>query len=112
MVFFERGFQVARSVARVRIRDAFGTNADGYKVERRGWRPLLAGSGKAIAGERVSIAQHPMGERMLLDWHRSHPVDEYERHRYWLTHRSQGNRNPFIDMPKAATNALLARGFG
>lgn len=50
--------------------------------------------------------------RILLDWHRNHPVDEYERHRNWLTEKAQGNRNPFVDFPDIASIALIERGFG
>ena len=35
-----------------------------------------------------------------------------ERHRNWLIHMAQGNRNPFIDQPKVASEALLKLGFG
>ena len=36
------------------------------RLEARGWCPLIAGSGKAIKGERVNIIQHPGGERMQV----------------------------------------------
>lgn len=41
-------------------------NLTGALIKRRGWCPLIAGSGKAIAGERVNIIQHPGGERMQV----------------------------------------------
>jgi len=50
--------------------------------------------------------------KVLLDWHNAYPVDEYERHRNWLTEKAQGNRNPFIDFPEIATASLIKRGFG
>lgn len=50
--------------------------------------------------------------KVLLDWHRAEPPGEYDRHRNWLTHKAQGNRNPFIDFPDLAKDALLRRGFG
>lgn len=49
---------------------------------------------------------------ILLDWHRAFPVTVYELHRNWLIAKAQGNRNPFIDRPEAATAELLAGGFG
>ena len=49
---------------------------------------------------------------VLLRWHEEYPVDKYERHRNWLVHKAQGNRNPFIDRSEAATEALLKLGFG
>ena len=41
-------------------------NAAKQPLELRGWCPLIAGSGKAIKGERVNIIQHPSGERMQV----------------------------------------------
>ena len=50
--------------------------------------------------------------KILLDWHKNNPVDDYEKHRNWLTEQAQGNRNPFIDYPDIATIALIEKGFG
>ncbi len=50
--------------------------------------------------------------KILVDWHKAFPVDEYEKHRNSFTEKAQGNRNPFIDFPDIATQALLERGFG
>lgn len=50
--------------------------------------------------------------KLLLDWHETFEISEYERHRNWLIEKAQGNRNPFIDRPDAASAALLRRGFG
>lgn len=49
---------------------------------------------------------------ILLDWHQSFPVTDYERHRNWLIAKAQGNRNPFIDRPETAARALLEGCFG
>jgi endonuclease G, mitochondrial len=49
---------------------------------------------------------------ILLGWHRAHPLTRYELHRNWLIAKAQGNRNPFIDRPEAATAELLAGCFG
>lgn len=49
---------------------------------------------------------------LLIEWHQAFPVSEYERHRNWLIAKAQGNRNPFIDYPEAATADLLADSFG
>lgn len=48
---------------------------------------------------------------VLLGWHREDPVQRCERHRNWLIEKAQGNRNPFIDFPGIATEALLRLGF-
>ncbi len=37
--------------------------------------------------------------RMLLDWHRQQPPEEYELHRNATIYAKQGNRNPIIDRP-------------
>ncbi|MEM6621130.1 MAG: endonuclease [Pseudomonadota bacterium] len=41
-------------------------NRVGDGLRTRGWCPLIAGSGKAVIGERVNIIQHPGGERMQI----------------------------------------------
>ena len=50
--------------------------------------------------------------KILTDWHAEFPADEYEKHRNHYTEKAQGNRNPFIDFPDIATQALLEYGFG
>ena len=37
---------------------------------------------------------------VLLEWHESDPVDEFERNRNDVIQEWQGNRNPFIDHPE------------
>jgi endonuclease G, mitochondrial len=39
---------------------------------------------------------------MLLGWHEGDPVSDYERHRNWVIHGFQGDRNPLIDHPEWA----------
>ncbi|WP_349369607.1 endonuclease [Salinarimonas sp.] len=46
----------------------------------------------------------------LLAWHAADPPGDYERHRNWLIEKAQGNRNPFIDHPELASEALLRVG--
>lgn len=45
--------------------------------------------------ERVDI-------KLLLNWHKEHPVSLHEKHRNQLIFELQGNRNPFIDLPEIA----------
>ena len=47
---------------------------------------------------------------MLLEWHESAPVSEYERHRNAAIFEKQGNRNPLIDHPEWATRIGFAAG--
>jgi endonuclease I len=48
----------------------------------------------------------------LLDWHRAHPVDDWERHRNMAIADVQGNRNPLIDHPEWAEHVDFALGLG
>jgi endonuclease I len=43
---------------------------------------------------------------VLLDWHEQDPVSEWERHRNAAIYARQGNRNPFIDHPEWAAQAV------
>ena len=64
---------------------------------------MIGDAARELLTERLSV---------LLEWHEAYGVDDYERHRNWLIHRAQGNRNPFIDFPERATKILLAQSFG
>lgn len=44
----------------------------------------------------------PYASRILLDWHRSDPVDDIETERNNAVEALQGNRNPFVDFPDLA----------
>jgi endonuclease G len=48
----------------------------------------------------------------LVDWHKAHPVDDYERHRNAEIFAKQGNRNPFIDFSEWANKVDFDRGLG
>jgi endonuclease I len=43
----------------------------------------------------------------LLAWHQADPPDALERDRHEVVFQFQGNRNPFVDHPEWATNALF-----
>ncbi len=43
----------------------------------------------------------------LLAWHQADPVDALERGRHEVVAQFQGNRNPFVDHPEWASNALF-----
>lgn len=47
---------------------------------------------------------------LLLDWHETAPVSEYERHRNATIFEKQGNRNPLIDHPEWARRIAFADG--
>jgi endonuclease I len=48
---------------------------------------------------------------MLLDWHHSDPVSQYEKHRNAAIFAIQGNRNPLIDYPQWADKIDFRLGF-
>ena len=47
---------------------------------------------------------------MLLKWHESAPVSDYERHRNAAIFEKQGNRNPLIDHPEWAPRIGFSAG--
>ncbi|MBF2025231.1 MAG: endonuclease [Oscillatoriales cyanobacterium C42_A2020_001] len=49
---------------------------------------------------------------ILLDWHKSYPVSEYEQHRNAAIFEKQGNRNPLIDFPDWADKIAFQLGLG
>lgn len=49
---------------------------------------------------------------ILLDWHRSNPITEHERHRNMVIFARQGNRNPLIDHPEWAEKIDFSLGMG
>lgn len=49
---------------------------------------------------------------VLLNWHKTFPPDEYERHRNMAIFEMQGNRNPMIDHPEWADMIDFTLGFG
>ena len=87
------------------VRDACG------KSEGNGFEPAH-GKGPAARAVFYFLLRYP-GEvqteempperlQMLLTWHTSNPVTEWERHRNAAIFQRQGNRNPFIDHPTLA----------
>jgi len=49
---------------------------------------------------------------VLLEWHQSYPVSDYEKHRNAAIYASQGNRNPLIDFPEWADHINFHLGLG
>lgn len=49
---------------------------------------------------------------ILLDWHHTFPVTEYEKHRNAAIYAKQGNRNPLIDFPEWAERIEFQLGLG
>jgi endonuclease G len=60
-------------------------------VRDRGWFPLLARSGKALVGERVSIIQHPNGEPQKVTVHDNKIVDVSEAYLHYRTDTMGGS---------------------
>lgn len=65
-------------------------------------------------GEINKVEQEYQESRLeiLLDWHRSYPVSEYEKHRNAAIFEKQGNRNPLIDFPEWADKVAFRLGLG
>lgn len=93
------------------------------KSEAEGFEPF-AGKGPVARATLYFLLRYP-GEiddnakeysesdlATLLEWHRRHPVDEYERHRNAAVFEKQGNRNPLIDHPEWADRIDFAAGLG
>jgi endonuclease G, mitochondrial len=60
------------------------------------------------------VARELHAERLpiLLAWHESEPVEEWERHRNAAIFEIQGNRNPLIDNPQWASRIPFETAFG
>ena len=83
-----------------------------------------AGKGEAARAILYFVTRHPglVGDQKeeltaadlptLLEWNRSNPVTDYERHRNESIQDEQGNRNPFIDFPELAERVDFRLGFG
>ena len=55
---------------------------------------ILSGSNYQASGTKFGVLS------VLINWHFSDPVDEFEIHRNDVIYSYQGNRNPFIDNPE------------
>jgi endonuclease I/V8-like Glu-specific endopeptidase len=93
------------------------------KSEAEGFEPF-AGKGAVARATLYFLLRYP-GEiddsakeysesdlATLLEWHRRHPVDEYEKHRNAAIFEKQGNRNPLIDHSGWAERIDFAAGLG
>lgn len=65
-------------------------------------------------GEINKTEQEYQSSRLqtLLDWHKTYPVTEYERHRNAAIQEKQGNRNPLIDFPEWVDKVAFQLGLG
>jgi len=61
---------------------------------------LVGDPGHELTPDRLPI---------LLEWHEADPVSDYERHRNFVIHQLQGNRNPMIDNPDWARRIDFAK---
>ncbi len=93
------------------VRDACGRRDTRGSDTSAGRFEPSAGKGAVARATLYFLLRYPGGiderydgERleMLLGWHRSRRVDEWERHRNAAVQELQGNRNPLIDFPELA----------
>lgn len=102
--------------------DDTATLADCGRSEAAGFEPA-GGKGAVARATLYFLLRYPglvgdearelQRERLpiLLDWHASHPVEDYERHRNAAIAEAQGNRNPFIDHPPWAEQIQFETSF-
>jgi endonuclease G len=66
------------------------------------------------AGEINQTEREYQSDRLLilLNWHRTNPVSQHEKHRNAAIYASQGNRNPLIDYPEWAEKIDFRLGLG
>lgn len=64
---------------------------------------LIGDESRELQAERLPI---------LLAWHETEPVGEWERHRNAAIAETQGNRNPLIDNPQWASRIPFQAAFG
>jgi len=85
------------------------------KSEQNGFEPAFGKGAAARAASYflvrysgvVSTDELPLDRfGVLLDWHEHDPVSLWERHRNAAIFARQGNRNPFIDRPEWAEEAI------
>lgn len=93
------------------VRDACGRRDTSGSNTSVGRFEPAAGKGAVARATLYFLLRYPGGiddrydgERlgMLLGWHRSRRVDEWERHRNAAIQELQGNRNPLVDFPELA----------
>jgi endonuclease G len=65
--------------------------SDGIKLERYGYMPLIAGSGKALLGEAVSIIQHPQGAPKAVAIRANQVTDVFDQFLHYSTDTEPGS---------------------
>jgi endonuclease G len=65
--------------------------SDGVKLERYGYMPLIAGSGKALLGEAVSIIQHPRGAPKAIAIRANQVTDVFDQFVHYSTDTEPGS---------------------
>jgi endonuclease G len=65
--------------------------SDGIKLDRYGYMPLIAGSGKALLGEAVSIIQHPRGAPKAIAIRANQVTDVFDQFVHYSTDTEPGS---------------------
>ena len=101
-VWDHRKGDVARAVMYMAIRYEGGTDARGQS------EPDLELTDDRSRIVKTSASPAYMGLlSTLLAWNLADPPDDAERERIEVVYSFQGNRNPFVDHPEWATQALF-----
>jgi endonuclease I len=97
---FPNYLEVVRESCGKRETDTFEPAAGKGAVARATFYFLLRyPAARPYSGEAIAV---------LLGWHESEPVSEYERHRNAEIFERQGNRNPLIDHPDWASRVAFS----
>lgn len=70
-----------------------------YENVIAGWKNNTVESSVVLSGDAFTVFE-PWMLDMLIAWHNSDPVDQFEIERNEAIYGIQGNRNPFIDHPE------------
>lgn len=75
-------------------------NADGHRLDGRGFHTLIPQSGKAVVGERLSIIQHPGGSPQKVGLHDNKLIDVVDDFLHYRTDTQGGSSGSPVFNPQ------------